>query len=74
MSIVDKKIIDYWRKDVNMRLMVERRCAKQNKISIDRLEGLKEVLSFYLDTHKDLINKELVEDKNFREYEHFSNI
>ena len=75
MSIIDKHIVDYWRKDVNMRLMVEKSCAKdiQNGIYIKRLNGLKTMLKFYSDNHKDLMAKELIEHKNQQEHEHYSN-
>lgn len=74
MKIIDKSIIDYWRKDVNMRLVIEKSCKDiQNDICLKRLNSLKTILSFYYEAHKDLIAKEMHEHKNQQEYEHFSN-
>jgi hypothetical protein len=74
MKTIDKSIVDYWRKDVNMRLVIEKSCKDMGSdICIKRLEGLKTIIDFYNVAHKDLIAKEMLEHKNQQEYEHFSN-
>ena len=74
MKTIDKSIVDYWRKDVNMRLVIEKSCKDiSSDVCIKRLEGLKTIIDFYNVAHKDLIAKELHEHKNQQEYEHFSN-
>ncbi len=74
MKIIDKHIVDYWRKDVNMRLVIEKSCTDiENDICLKRLNGLKSIIAFYNKAHKDLMAKEMHEHKNQQEYEHFSN-
>ena len=74
MKIIDKSIVDYWRKDVNMRLVIEQSSIDMGSdVCIKRLEGLKTIIDFYNVAHKDLIAKEMLEHKNQQEYEHFSN-
>ena len=75
MKIVNKSIIDYWRKDVNMRLLIEKSCKNvDNALIVKRLEALKAIIAFYNTTHTDLIAKEIHEHKNKQEYEHCANI
>ena len=58
MKIVNKSIIDYWRKDVNMRLLIEKSCKNvDNALIVKRLEALKAIIAFYNTTHTDLIAK-----------------